>query len=153
MRGRAKGSVQIDRYALENVMTARETNASEVSQKLGRSKAYLSQVFLAGGYMKPTDFENLKGLLRVTDSDIVKAVPVQRADEVESIYQPRPVYKCDKYSVVISEENYEFIELLQKFGGGEKNTIVNAIIKEFRATSPIAHTLNDALEMVKTITE
>ena len=152
MGGRAKDSVQIDKYALENVLIANETSAQEVSQMLGRSRSYLAQVVHGGGYMKRSDFENLKGLLRITDNDIIKAVPVQRSEEVESVYQPVPVKKA-KNVFTLDEENDKFVELIASFGGGEKAAIVNAIVAEYRNNSGLAAMLKNVIDTIKQLTE
>lgn len=148
MKGRTRGAVQIDRYALENVMMARETNACEVSEKIGRSRAYLSQVFKAGGYMKPSDFENLKGLLRVTDSDI-KAIPIQRSEAVESIYQPVPVAKSAIRTVVLTEDVDNVITSLASICGVDKTKLVNGIITEYLDGSDLVKELRSAIDAVK----
>jgi hypothetical protein len=131
---RTKDAVQIDKYAFENICMANGTNHKEVSERLGKSHAYMYQVLSNGGYMRRTDYENLKGLLRVTDSDLVKAVPVQRSDEVESIYQPVPVKKKTNI-FTLDEENQEFVDLLANISGAEKSALVNGIVKAYRLGS------------------
>ena len=152
MSGRTKDSVQIDKYALNNVLLANETTAKEVSQMLGHSTNYLSQIICGGGWMKRNDFENLKGLLRVTDTDIVKAVPVQRSEEVVSIYQPTPVKK-PKNVFTLDEENDAFIGMLAAFGGGEKSAIVNGIIAEYRTNSDLAAMLTAITNTINNLTQ
>lgn len=132
--GRTRDSVQIDKYAFENICMANGTNSTEVSERMGKSHAYMYQVLRGGGYMRRTDYENLKGLLRVTDSDLVKAVPVQRSDEVESIYQPVPVKKKTNI-FTLDEENQEFVDLLANISGAEKSALVNGIVKAYRLGS------------------
>lgn len=150
--GRSKDSVQIDKYALNNVMVANETTAKEVSQMMGHAHNYLSQIIYGGGWMKRKDFENLKGLLRVTDNDIIKAVPVQRSEEVESIYQPVPVKK-PKNVFTLDDDNTAFIEMISAFGGGEKQAIVNAIVTEYRINSDLSAMLNAVTETIKALTQ
>lgn len=131
---RTRDAVQIDKYAFENICMANGTNSKEVSERLGKSHAYMYQVLSNGGYMRRQDYENLKGLLRVTDSDLVKAVPVQRSDEVESIYQPVPVKK--KTNVfTLDEDNQEFVDFLANISGAEKSALVNGIVKAYRLGS------------------
>lgn len=150
--GRSRDAVQIDKYALDNVILANETTAKEVSQLLGHAGNFIANVKLNGGYMKRKDYENLKGLLRVTDSDIAKAVPVQRHEEVENIYSAYPVKK-DKNVFTLDEENQQFIDKLSAFCGGEKAKIINAIVREYRQTSALAQTFNAAIDAVKKLTE
>ena len=150
-RGRIKDSVQVDKYAVENVMLSNYTNAAEVSKKLGHADNYLAQVFSRGGYMRSCDYENLKGILRVTDSDIVKAVPIDRAEEVTSIYAPVPTKKPTNV-FTLDADNQEFIDTLVKFGGGEKAVIINAIVKRFRDESPVALAIQSALAAVEALT-
>ena len=152
MSGRTKDSVQIDKYALNNVLLANETTAMEVSQMMGHSKNYLSQIACSGGWIKRKDFENLKGLLRITDTDIIKAVPVQRHEEVESIYQPLPVKK-PKNVFTLDEENDAFIGMIAAFGGDEKAVIVNAIITEYRTNSELAAMLAAVTDTIKNLTK
>lgn len=152
MSGRTKDSVQIDKYALSNVLMANETTAKEVSQMMGHSTNYLSQIVCSGGWIKRKDFENLKGLLRITDNDIVKAVPVQRREEVESIYQPVPVKK-PKNVFTLDEENDAFVGMIAAFGGGEKAAIVNAIITEYRTNSDLAAMLTAVTDTIKNLTK
>lgn len=150
MSGRTKDSVQIDKYAMENVLLANETTAKEVSQMMGHSGNYLSQIFSSGGYMKRNDFENLKGLLRVTDTDIVKAVPVQRSEPVENIYSAYPVKKGERLE--LTEANAKFIDLLVLVSGKNKMEIINGIIKDFAANSELSSNLYAAIDAIKDIT-
>lgn len=147
--GRTKDSVAIDKYALENAMLANETTSKEVSIMLGHAGNYLSQC-VKSWYMKRKDFENLKGLLRVTDNDIVKAIPVQRSEEVVSIYHANPVRKADV--IILDEENEKFVQRLSLFGGGDRSTIVNAIIRDFAKNSSVSLTINAAFDVVKHLT-
>lgn len=147
--GRSKDSVQIDKYALENAMLANETSSQEVSVMLGHAKNYMAQVVSSGGWMKRRDYDNLKGLLRVTDTDIVKAVPVQRSEEVESIYQPRPVAKKQGNLFVLEDDNAKFIErLLLISGGGDKNTVINTIIRRYIRNSEVGSAIAQITEWV-----
>ena len=147
--GRTKDSVVIDKYALDNVLLANETTAKEVSQMMGHAHNYLSQVVHSGGYMKRRDFENLKGLLRVTDSDIIKAVPVQRSEEVENIYSAYPVKKIERLE--LTEANAKFVDLLALLSGCDKMKIVNGIIREFAESNELSTTIYSAIDAIKTI--
>ena len=152
--GRTKDSVQIDKYALENAMLANETTAKEVSLMLGHAHNYMAQVVAGGGYMKRRDYDNLKGLLRVTDSDIIKAVPVQRSEEVESIYQPHPVAKKQGNLFVLDEDNARFIErLLLIGGGGDKNAVVNTIIRRYISSSEVGSAIAQITDWVNGLTD
>lgn len=146
-RGRNAGSVCIDRYAVENAMMANETNAAALSQRLGHATTYLSQVFRNGCFMRREDFDNLKGILRVTDADI-KAIPIQRSDEVESIYQPRPVAKSASRTFVLNEENNRYLDFLVNFSGADKTLLVNGIISDYFDNSEIAKMLNETLDKI-----
>ena len=150
--GRSRDSVQIDKYALDNVLCAHEITAKDVSKMMGHAGNYLSQVICGGGWMKRRDFDNLKGLLRVTDNDIIKAVPFQRSEEVVSIYQPVPVKK-PKNVFTLDDENTAFVEMISAFGGGEKQAIVNAIVTEYRINSDLAAMLNAVTETIKALTQ
>jgi len=150
--GRTKDAVQIDKYALDNAMLANETNAKEVSLRLGHSQGYLAQVRANGGFIKRREYENLKGLLRITDNALIKAAPVQRADEVENIYSPYPV-KAGKLANILDEDNAEFIEMLARIGGADKNALINSIIRSYKQNSALAQTLNAAIDAVKALTE
>lgn len=150
--GRSKDSVQIDKYALENAMLANETSAQEVSVMLGHAKNYMAQVVSSGGWMKRRDYDNLKGLLRVTDTDIVKAIPVQRSEEVESIYQPRPVAKKQSNLFVLEDDNARFIErLLLISGGGDKNAVVNTIIRRYLSSSVLGGAIAQITDWMNTL--
>ena len=146
-RGRNAGSVCIDRYVVENAMMANETNAAALSQRLGHATTYLSQVFRNGCFMRREDFDNLKGILRVTDADI-KAIPIQRSDEVESIYQPRPVAKSASRTFVLNEENNRYLDFLVNFSGADKTLLVNGIISDYFDNSEIAKMLNETLDKI-----
>ena len=149
MGGRTKDSVQVDKYALENVLLANETTAKEVSKMIGHAGNYLSQVFHSGGYMKRKDYENLKGLLRVTDSDIIKAVPIQRSEPVENIYSAYPVKKSERLE--LDEANAKFIDLLVLLSGKDKMQILNGIVREFAASSELSSNLYAAIDAIKEI--
>jgi len=146
-RGRNSGSVCIDRYAVENAMMANETNAAALSQRLGHASTYLSQVFRNGCFMRREDFDNLKGILRVTDTDI-QAIPIQRSDEVESIYQPRPVAKSASRTFVLNEENNRYVDFLVNISGVDKTTLINGIISDYFDNSEIVKTLNETLDKI-----
>lgn len=146
-RGRNSGSVCIDRYAVENAMMANETNAAALSQRLGHASTYLSQVFRNGCFMRREDFDNLKGILRVNDADI-KAIPIQRSDEVESIYQPVPVAKSASRTFVLNEENNRYLDFLVNFSGADKTTLINGIISDYFDNSEIAKMLNETLDKI-----
>ena len=146
-RGRNSGSVCIDRYAVENAMMANETNAAALSQRLGHASTYLSQVFRNGCFMRREDFDNLKGILRVTDADI-KAIPIQRSDEVESIYQPVPVAKSASRTFVLNEENNRYLDFLVNFSGADKTSLINGIISDYFDNSEIAKMLNETLDKI-----
>lgn len=146
-RGRNAGSVCIDRYAVENAMMANETNAAALSQRLGHASTYLSQVFRNGCFMRREDFDNLKGILRVKDADI-KAIPIQRSDEVESIYQPRPVAKSASRTFVLNEENNRYVDFLVNISGVDKTTLINGIISDYFDNSEIVKTLNETLDKI-----
>ena len=152
MGGRTKDSVQIDKYALGNILLANDITAKDMSAMMGHSGSYLSQVCSSGGYMKRKDYENLKGLLRVTDSDIAKAVPVQRQEEVESIYQPVPVKK-PKNVFTLDEENDSFVTLVATFGCVEKQAVVNAIVSNYRTNSDLAAMLSAVTDTIKNLTQ
>lgn len=147
--GRAKDSVVIDKYALENVLLANETTAKEVSQMMGHAHNYLAQVVRSGGYIKRSDFENLKGLLRITDNDIIKAVPVQRSEEVENIYSAYPVKKVERLE--LDDSNARFIDLLVLVSGREKMQVINGIIREFAESSELAKNLYSSIDAIKEI--
>lgn len=146
-RGRNAGSVCIDRYAVENAMMANETNAAALSQRLGHASTYLSQVFRNGCFMRREDFDNLKGILRVKDADI-KAIPIQRSDEVESIYQPVPVAKSESRTFVLNEENNRYLDFLVNFSGADKTSLINGIISDYFDNSEIVKTLNETLDKI-----
>jgi hypothetical protein len=146
-RGRNSGSVCIDRYAVENAMMANETNAAALSQRLGHASTYLSQVFRNGCFMRREDFDNLKGILRVKDADI-KAIPIQRSDEVESIYQPVPVAKSASRTFVLNEENNRYVDFLVNISGVDKTTLINGIIRDYFDNSEIVKTLNETLDKI-----
>lgn len=146
-RGRNAGSVCIDRYAVENAMMANETNAAALSQRLGHASTYLSQVFRNGCFMRREDFDNLKGILRVKDADI-KAIPIQRSDEVESIYQPVPVAKSASRTFVLNEENNRYLDFLVNFSGADKTSLINGIISDYFDNSEIAKMLNETLDKI-----
>lgn len=155
MQGRTKDSVQIDKYALGNALVANEITAKDMSCMMGHSANFISQVCANGGYMKRKDYENLKGLLRITDSDIIKAVPVQRHEEVESIYQPVPVkkQKTEVNVFTLDEENNKFVELVASFGGVEKQAVVNAIVTNYRTNSDLAAMLSAVTDTIKNLTQ
>lgn len=146
-RGRNAGSVCVDRYAVENAMMANETNAAALSQRLGHASTYLSQVFRNGCFMRREDFDNLKGILRVKDADI-KAIPIQRSDEVESIYQPVPVAKSASRTFVLNEENNRYLDFLVNFSGADKTSLINGIISDYFDNSEIAKMLNETLDKI-----
>lgn len=147
MGGRAKNSVQIDKYALENVLIANEVTAKDVSKMMGHAGNYLSQVYANGGHMKRRDYDNLKGLLRVTDNDIIKAVPVQRREEVVSIYQPTPI--CKTELLCLDDDNKAFLETLIRIGGGDKAKIINSIVTYYRTHSAVGEALEALVLSVK----
>lgn len=147
-RGRNAGSVCVDRYAVENAMLANETNAAALSQRLGHASTYLSQVFRNGCFMQRKDFDNLKGILRVTDTDIVKAIPIQRSDEVESIYQPTPVAKSASRTFVLNEENNRYLDFLVNISGADKTLLINGIISDYFDNSEIVKMLNETLDKI-----
>ena len=149
MGRRSKDAVQIDKYALENAMLANETSAQEVSVMLGHAKNYMAQVVARGGYINRRDFDNLKGLLRVTDTDIIKAVPIQRSDAVESIYQPTPVAKNKSRTVVLTEDVDNVINSLVSICGVDKAKLINGIITEYLDGSDMVKELRSAIDAVK----
>lgn len=151
-RGRNAGSVCIDRYAVENAMMANETNAAALSQRLGHASTYLSQVFRNGCFMRREDFDNLKGILRVTDADI-KAIPIQRSDEVESIYQPRPVAKNASRTFTLDEVNDKYIDFLVGIGSVDKNALINGIIRDYFDKSEIVKALNETIDKIDALTK
>lgn len=97
--------------------------------------------------MRRVDFENLKGILRVTDADI-KAIPIQRSDEVESIYQPTPVAKSASRTFVLNEENNRYLDFLVNFSGADKTLLINGIIRDYFDNSEIAKMLNETLDKI-----
>lgn len=148
---RVKDPVYLDKYALHNACLANETNERELAVAIGHCDNYFSQMFRKGGAISMGDYENLKGILRVTDDSLIKAVPVERADAVVSIYSPKPVKKSEANTFVLNEENARFIDLLVLIGGGEKSKIINSIIDRFRTESALAQTVNAAVDAVKSI--
>ena len=100
-------------------------------------------------YMKRKDYENLKGLLRVTDSDIIKAVPIQRSEPVENIYSAYPVKKSERLE--LDEANAKFIDLLVLLSGKDKMQILNGIVREFAASSELSSNLYAAIDAIKEI--
>lgn len=148
---RIKDPVYIDKYALRNACLANETTIAECSVALGRASNYLAQNFRKGRAISMGDYENLKGMLKVTDDSLIKAIPVERAGGAENIYSPRPVKKSETYTFKLTDENAEFIGLLVLLGGGDKNDIVNGIVKHFRTNSALAQTINAAIDAVKSI--
>lgn len=148
---RIKDPVYLDKYALHNACLASETNQRELAVALGHCENYFSQVFRKGGAISMGDYENLKGMLKVTDNSLVKAIPVERADSVVSIYSPKPVKKSDVNTFALNDENARFIDLLVLIGGGDKSKIINGIIDHFRTESALAQTVNAAVDAIKSI--
>jgi hypothetical protein len=133
-------------------MMANETNAAALSQRLGHASTYLSQVFRNGCFMRREDFDNLKGILRVTDADI-KAIPIQRSDEVESIYQPRPVAKNASRTFTLDEVNDKYIDFLVGIGSVDKNALINGIIRDYFDKSEIVKALNETIDKIDALTK
>lgn len=146
-----KDPVYLDKYALYNACLANETTFKELSTKIGHSNNYLSQMFTKGMAMSMGDYENLKGILRVTDNSLVKAIPVERADAVESIYSPRPIKKT-KDIPYLSAENEKFIELLAQIVSGDKVNILNGIVNDFRENSAVAGAVGVVVSAIGALT-
>ena len=161
-RGRKpKEGVHLDKYALYNACLANETNIYNVSEALGHARTWLYELIKRGGVISMAEYIQLKGMLRVNDNSLVKAVPIQRSEEVESIYSPYPVKKVEEevepaatgatltsVGLSLTEENVEFVNIIARISGSDETTIVNNLINNFR-DSAVAQTILKAVEFAK----
>lgn len=146
-----KNPVFIDKYALHNACLANETTIAECSVALGRASNYLAQNFRKGRAISMGDYEQLKGMLKITDDSLIKAVPVNRADGSANIYSPRPAKKTDGKQFTLTDKNAGFIDLLAFISGCDKEKIVNGIISEYCADSELSKAVQSTVDIIQII--
>ena len=151
-----KNKVKVDKHALYNAMLANQITSSELSIALGKSTSYISYMTSdkgGKGEFNEEMYEQMKGMLGITDDSLIKAIPIIRRDSDTSIISP--YIATEKKTVApafghfnLDEDNEEFVELVSKITSAEKETIINNIIREYFNSSE----LGMMVERIKDIT-
>lgn len=135
--------VKVDKYALYNACLANHTSFGELSVALGMCRTYvsmrLSDAAKGGkGVFDKAMYEQMKGMLGVTDDSLIKAVPVERNGSNKSIYSPYVTTEVTQaFGLELSEENAGFISLVSKITSIPEGKLINNIIKEYIKSSEI----------------
>lgn len=143
-------TVVIDRHALHNACVASGITLYELNLKIGKSHGYLDMVFRERkGLISKEMYTQMKGILRVTDDSLIKAVPVERGDDKDaSIISPylgktvpatatAPTEKKLFGAVNLDEENARFVTLLSRVSSRSEGNILNGIVRDYMKNSEL----------------
>lgn len=138
--------VTIDKYALHNACVMNSMTKKDLAHAMGKSHSYIDMVIRRGGMIRQDMYELMKGILRVTDDSLIKAIPVERGDEkTASLISPymkvaeAPVTPVpnDCAAPALDDDNANFVAVISQIGKRTTNETINIIIRDYMLNSDL----------------